>query len=201
MPKRTPLEDIRRRDLIEAAHRVFMGHGLQGLTTARICAEAGVSAGLLTYYFKGKEDVLFAMVRLNNRILSEDVARRLRAARTPWDRLVAVVEGNFAPAIFEPNVANAWLSLCAHATANPRFARLQRIFYLRLRSNVAQAFGPALPGDLKAGLTLTTAAMIDGLWLRRAFDPALTSALAVDLTLTAVAARLSSDQRARLAAA
>ena len=47
------------------------------MTTKRICEEAGMSAGILSYYFKGKEDVLFAMVRLNNRLLMEAVAKGL----------------------------------------------------------------------------------------------------------------------------
>src|SRR5690349_21526903 len=38
--KRTRIEDIRRIELIAAAHRVFLEHGLQGMTSARICREA-----------------------------------------------------------------------------------------------------------------------------------------------------------------
>ena len=65
--KRTRIEDIRRVELIAAAHRVFLEHGLQGMTSARICREAGMSPGILAYYFKGKDEVLLGMVRYNNR--------------------------------------------------------------------------------------------------------------------------------------
>jgi TetR/AcrR family transcriptional regulator, transcriptional repressor of bet genes len=192
---RTTIEDLRRREIIAAAHRVFMQHGLGGLTTQRICAEAGLSPGILTYYFKGKDEVLFAMVRLNNRLLSHDVAVRLRAAATPWARLVAVVEGNFPEGVYTPTIAAAWLSLCAESGVRPPFRRLQQIFYARLRSNIAAAFGPAVPEVL----TLTIAAMIDGFWLRRATDDRLTSAMVVAAILEAVAAQLTPDDRARMA--
>ena len=42
-----------------------------------------------------------------------DVVVRLAHAHTRWDRLLAIVEGNFPVAVYEPNVANAWLSVVA----------------------------------------------------------------------------------------
>lgn len=177
-----------------------MVHGLGGLTTARICAAAGVSPGLLTYYFRGKEDVLFAMVRLNNRTVSEVVAGRLRLARTRWQRLSAIVEGNFAESIFEPNVANAWLSVCAASATNARYARLQRISYRRLHSNISEALGAGMSRDRRTDIALTIGAMIDGLWLRRASDQTLTAAMATDLVLATASAQLTAEDRARLKA-
>ena len=105
--KRTAIEDIRRVELVQAAHRVFIEHGLGGMTTARICQEAGMSPGILAYYFKGKDEVLFGMVRYNNRVLMEDVIARLNRAKTRCERLAAIIEGNFPAAAFERNTANA----------------------------------------------------------------------------------------------
>ncbi|MCA0271650.1 MAG: transcriptional regulator BetI [Proteobacteria bacterium] len=177
--KRTRIEDIRREELIRAAHRVFLAQGLAGLTTASICAEAGMSPGILAYYFRGKEDVLFQMVRYNNRILMEDIVHRMRAAATPWDRLVAIIEGNFPAANYDRAAANAWLSVCAAASTNPEYARLQRTFYRRLASNLASCLRPVLTGDRLDALILTIGVMIDGLWLRRASDDSMTRERAV----------------------
>ncbi|WP_413875085.1 transcriptional regulator BetI [Albidovulum sp.] len=188
--KRSRIEDIRREELILAAHRVFLAQGLAGLTTARICAEAGLSPGILAYYFRGKEDVLFQMVRYNNRILMEDIARRLRAAVTPWDRLTAIVEGNFPAANYNRAAANAWLSVCAAATTNPEYARLQRYFYRRLASNLASCLRPALTGDRLEAAILTVGVMIDGLWLRRAADDGITRDQAVAHMLAQITAFL-----------
>ena len=93
--QRTRIEDIRRVELIEAAHRIFLRDGLKGLTTTRICHEAGMSQGILTYYFKDKDQVLFEMVRYANRVLMDAVVINLRQAETRWDRLTAIVDGNF----------------------------------------------------------------------------------------------------------
>ncbi|URK87477.1 transcriptional regulator BetI [Rhizobium sp. RCAM05350] len=138
------IEEIRRIELIEAAHRIFIKDGLKGLTTTRICNEAGMSQGILTYYFEDKDEVLFEMVRHANRILMDEVVMRLRSARTRWDRIIAVIDGNFPESRFERNTANAWVSFYAEAAHNQRYARLQRLFYRRLHSNLASALVPAL---------------------------------------------------------
>ncbi len=198
--KRTRIEDLRRTELIAAAHRVFMVHGLSGMTTARICAEAGMSPGILSYYFKGKEDVLFAMVRLNNRILVEDVVARLNHAQTRWDRLLAILEGNFPVTVYEPNVANAWLSVVAASAKNPRYARLQALFYRRLRSNLASVFADHLPPDRVAMITRLVSSMIDGLWLQKAAREAPDRDAAVGLIVQSVTALLSEEERRLLQA-
>jgi TetR/AcrR family transcriptional regulator, transcriptional repressor of bet genes len=195
---RTRIEDLRRVELISAAHRVFMRHGLSGMTTARICAEAGMSPGILAYYFKGKDEVLLAMVRHNNRILAKEVTARLRSARTRWDRLVAILEGNFPAEAYESNVATAWLSVCAIAPLNPAYGQLQKIFYRRLQSNLASVFHGVLTAERLAALTLGIGTMIDGLWLRKSISPDLGRSQAVDQLIRFVALNLSNAERAEL---
>lgn len=199
--KRTRIEDLRRRELIAAAHRVFMQHGLGGMTTARICREAGMSPGILSYYFKGKEDVLFAMVRLNNRLLMEDVVVRLNRATTRWERLLAIVEGNFPVSVYEPAVANSWLSVVAASATNPRYAQLQRLFYRRLRSNLGSVFTGVLPEDRLDLVARVIGNLIDGLWVQKAADEAPDRDRVVALILTTVEALLTPEERLRLQSA
>ncbi len=166
------IEEIRRIELIEAAYRIFIKDGLKGLTTTRICQEAGMSQGILTYYFKDKDEVLFEMVRHANRILMDDVVLRLRAAGTRWDRIIAIIDGNFPESRFERNTANAWVSFYAEAAHNQRYARLQRLFYRRLHSNLASALVPAMDKAAIDPFVLGFAAMLDGIWLRRGHSDA-----------------------------
>lgn len=196
--KRTRIEDIRRAELIHAAHRVFRAEGLTGLTTARICAEAGMSPGILAYYFKGKKDALYEMVRYNNRILLEEIILRLRAATTPWGRITAIVDGNFPAEAYERATANAWLSVCAAASANAEYARLQRFFYRRLRSNLGYSFSPVLSGTRLRDMVLSIGVMIDGLWLRKATGEDVDRDQAVRLILALIESTLSPDESAAL---
>jgi len=191
---RKRIDEIRRAELIEAAHRVFLREGLQGLTTARICQEAGMSPGILAYYFKGKEEVLYAMVRFNNRLLMEDVIARMRRATTAWERLEAIVEGNFPDHAFTRNVAIAWLSVCAATNVNQNYERLQRLFYSRLVSNLASAFGGLLDKGRLRQASLSLAAVIDGLWLRKAVGHEIGRDEAVALVLHNLVSLLSEEE-------
>lgn len=196
--KRTSIEDVRRIELVQAAHRVFIEHGLGGMTTARICEEAGMSPGILSYYFKGKDEVLFGMVRYNNRILMEDIIARLERARTLWERFCAIVEGNFPEQAFERNTANAWLSVVAAAGSDPRYGRLQAIFYRRLQSNLRSVFSGVVPEDRLSQAVLSIGVMIDGLWLRKAAGSAISSEEAVSLIVDNVCSSLSADEFSQL---
>lgn len=191
---RKRIEEIRRIELIEAAHRIFLREGLQGLTTARICQEAGMSPGILAYYFKGKDEVLYAMVRFNNRLLMEDVIARMRRAETPWQRLEAIVEGNFPDHSFTRNVAIAWLSVCAATNTNPNYERLQRLFYRRLVSNLGSAFGGLLDAGRLREASVSIAAVIDGLWLRKAVGHEISRAEAVALVLRNLVSLLREEE-------
>lgn len=196
--KKTRIEDVRRTELIEAAHRVFLESGLTGLTTTRICREAGMSQGILTYYFKGKDAVLFEMVRHANRILMEEVVTRLKSAETGWDRLLAVIEGNFPATRYDGNTANAWISFYAAAASNMRYRRLQNLFYRRLYSNVASAVDTVLTRAELDMLVRGLAAIIDGLWLRRGQDEGLGREEAVALVRTYVEQALGQDRLRQL---
>jgi transcriptional repressor BetI len=198
--KRQAIEDIRRTELILAAHRVFMAHGLGGMTTARICKEAGMSPGILAYYFKGKDEVLFGMVRYNNRLLMADIVARLRRAVTPWERLLAIVEGNFPRGVFKRDAANAWVSVCAAAASDPKYGQLQRIFYKRLGSNLASALGGVLPADRLRQAVLGIGVMIDGLWLRKAADDRIAPQMAVETVIAYVESFLTQKEIAILRA-
>lgn len=168
--KRISIKEIRRVELIEAAYRVFLDGGLSELTTSRICSEAGLSQGILTYYFKNKDEVLFEMVRYVNRLLMNEVIDRLVKADTYWDRMIAIIEGNFPEKRYEPNDANAWISFYAASASNTSYARLQTLFYKRLRSNLASALNGVLEPVALDHFTRGFASMIDGLWLRRGQD-------------------------------
>ena len=106
---KTSFEKIRRQDLLEAAFLTFLDHGMNGMTMARIGERAGMSHGIVNYYFKNKEALLNAVMRKANGLIMLDVARRLREARTPRERLSAIVAGNFPASLFTRNVARAWV--------------------------------------------------------------------------------------------
>ncbi|MDV4168147.1 transcriptional regulator BetI [Rhodovulum sp. FJ3] len=163
---RRDMSDIRRAEYAAAAYRALMRHGNQGTSLARVAEEAGASKANVLHYFKSKEALLAAALRHANAVLLREVVLLLNEAQSPWERIYAVVETNLSPTSFRPEVAHAWISLCAGVPHVEAYQRIQTVIYARMRSNLIGPLRALLPEEdavLMSDL-LTTA--IDGIWLR-----------------------------------
>jgi transcriptional repressor BetI len=167
---RTSIETIRRQDLIKAAYAAFREFGFRGLTMARIGKQAGMSHGIINYYFKSKDELLIAMMRYGNGLIMKDVVRILRDAKTPVERLDAIIEGNFPADLYDRAAANAWVSFYSAVPEHPEFERLQTMFYRRLDSNLHDCLR-SLTSRAEAEIIVKgISIMIDGLWMRCALE-------------------------------
>jgi TetR/AcrR family transcriptional repressor of bet genes len=165
MPK-VGMEPIRRRQLIEATITAIHDHGFADTTVSRISALAGLSSGIIHHYFGGKNELLEATMRALLNDLRTAVADGLARASGPRERVDAVIDANFAPGQFTPQVVIAWLAFWAQAPMVPALARLQRINAARLNSNLRHALAQLVPAPAARRIASGLAAMIDGLWLR-----------------------------------
>jgi TetR/AcrR family transcriptional repressor of bet genes len=170
------MEPIRRRQLIDATIASMGARGFAETTVQTISKAAGVSPGIIHHYFGGKDELLAATMHSMLQQLRADVAARLADAQTPRDRLLAVIDGNFAADQFAPQVVNAWLAFWAQVPHVPALARLQRINHRRLHSNLMHSLRRLLPAAKAEKVACGLAAMIDGLWLRSALTGAVTAA-------------------------
>jgi TetR/AcrR family transcriptional repressor of bet genes len=165
---RTSIEKIRRRDLVEAAYLTFLDYGMKGMTMARIGERAGMSHGIVNYYFKSKDELLSAVVRKANFLIAEEAVRRLKLARSPRERVSAVITANFPDDLFTREIARAWVSYYAMIGEHAEFERLQNAVDRRLARNLEHALKQLTSEEHARGITLSIATLIDGLWLRHA---------------------------------
>ena len=169
MPK-LGMQDLRRRQLIDATFATVQRHGLADTTMQRIAREAGLSAGIIHHYFADKNALLAATMRALLAELRGDVVERLAAAATPEARVRAVLAANFAEAQFRPELVAAWLAFWAQSPHAPELARLRRLHSRRTWSNLAAPLRELLPGAAAERAATTLAAMIDGFWLKAGAD-------------------------------
>jgi TetR/AcrR family transcriptional repressor of bet genes len=162
------IETIRRSDLVEAAYQTFLEHGLSGMTMARIGERAGMSHGIVNYYFKSKDALLSAVVRKANFLIMQDTARRLRLAATPRDRISAIITANFTEDLFTRDIARAWVSYYAAIGQNPDFERLQHAVDRRLISNLMHELRQLTSPERASKTATNLSLLLEGLWLRRA---------------------------------
>lgn len=165
------LSEIRRKELRQAAFVVLEREGIAGATLEKVAAQAGASKGIVLHYFRNKQELFEHAMREANAVLCQAVIARLRRARTPMERMDAVIEGNFEEHLFQPPLCHAWLSLCAEVPRDEKMARIQRVIHARMRSNLLSGLhGLASPGDAD-DIALGVTALIDGLWLRLGLQP------------------------------
>jgi TetR/AcrR family transcriptional regulator, transcriptional repressor of bet genes len=168
---RTSIKDIRRRELAAAALRVIEKYGVKGATVQRVAEEAGISHGLVHYHYRTKADLLEAAVKLTNLLITEEVLARLKAAKSPLERVAAVLEANSSPAIFTKETAQAWASCSGEAAFNPRFARVINMIERRLTSNLAHDLSRLMPRPEALALARMLTLLSDAVWLAAArFD-------------------------------
>lgn len=165
------LSEIRRKELRQAAFVVLEREGIAGATLEKVAAQAGASKGIVLHYFRNKQELFEHAMREANAVLCQAVIARLRRARTPMERMDAVIEGNFEEHLFQPPLCHAWLSLCAEVPRDEKMARIQRVIHARMRSNLLSGLhGLASPADAD-DIALGVTALIDGLWLRLGLQP------------------------------
>ncbi|MBZ9537881.1 transcriptional regulator BetI [Modicisalibacter tunisiensis] len=172
MPK-VGMEPIRRRQLINATMQAIDDVGLADATVARIARQAGVSAGIISHYFGGKDGLLEATMRQILYDLGAAVAtRRGRLPEdTPAAHLRAIIDGNFDRSQVSQSVMKTWLAFWASSMHKHDLQRLQRVNDRRLYSNLCSQFRRCLPRAEARRAARGLAAMIDGLWLRGALAP------------------------------
>ncbi|MDX1504001.1 MAG: TetR family transcriptional regulator [Thermoanaerobaculia bacterium] len=98
MPRTKATQEERREQILEAAFRVAARDRLDGLTVRRVAREAGLSSGLVFFYFKTKEALLLALL---DWLLERTIVRRtgtrvlsLPSARERYvERLREAIEG------------------------------------------------------------------------------------------------------------
>lgn len=159
-------EDARRQQLIDATIACLADIGFVATTLVQIARRANVSPGLVAHYFGDKNGLLEATLRHLARRLASGTASRLAAARTPRERVQAVIEANLAPAEFDRRTSSVWLAFWGQVIHEKRFARVQNVYQRRMISDLVHALKKLVPASDAQRIAVSIAAVIDGLWLR-----------------------------------
>ena len=165
-----PIEEMRRRELVEVTIDSPAEVGFVGTTLAQIAARAGVSPGLVAHYFDDKDGLLEAVFRSLARRVGVQVRARLRLVATPRGRIQAVIDANLAPEEFDQRTGGAWLAFWGQVLHVERLERIQSVYQRRTLSVLRNSLLKLVAPDEAQSLAAMIAAMIDGVWLRAALS-------------------------------
>lgn len=167
MPK-LGMEPLRRRALIDATISAIGERGSLDVTMSDIAGRAGVSAALAHHYFGAKDDLLVATMRHLLAELGADVRAALRHAPHARARVSAVIAVNFSEGQFRSETIAAWLAFYVAAQESSDLRRLLRIYARRLHANLMSGLVSLMPRPEAERAAESIAALIDGLYIRRA---------------------------------
>ncbi|MBQ4876530.1 transcriptional regulator BetI [Pseudoalteromonas luteoviolacea] len=171
MPK-IGMEPIRRQQLIEATLESVAELGLHATTINSISKRAGLSSGIISHYFGGKQGLIEATVRYLLTNLKTSLLSKTYSTCDPKSRLMFIVEANFSVVQQQTNATKTWLSFWAQSMHDEQLHRLQKINSKRLYSNLSFSFSALLDKEAAHNAAKLSAAMIDGLWLRAVLSKA-----------------------------
>lgn len=201
--ERTKNAAMRRRQMIEATLRSVARNGLAATTLATVSQEAGLSQGVVAFYFTSKERLLSEAFRSHYEVYERTWKTQLeQAGPRPVDRLVAMVLADFDRTVFNPQALAVWHAYWGQANAKPIYAEIADEFD-RTRAPVMAGICAELDGPAGRDPALTATAidaLTDGLWLRSYLAPDWPGADESMTTVALVVARLFPKHAAEIEA-
>jgi AcrR family transcriptional regulator len=174
-----PLDELApaARSMVEAATRVLMREGANGVTFRAVADEAGVYADSIRYYFGGKKGLLEAVSLNASHDLSVVLMDSLSGARGGDERLRALADV-MSRLAEDTSGYRVWWSLVPQILADPEWTAREAADYEWARRLYAQSF-PRQPAEFEEfpdpqrarNLTALMVAVVDGLAFQKAIDP------------------------------
>lgn len=122
--------NTREQELIDATLKCIAEHGLENTTVRKIAEFAGVTNGLIRFYFNTKEEIIRAAYEhfLENILFSS--IPDLGSSKFPHTaRLAEYIRMILSPPITSSNTVMLWASFLPLAQKDPDMAKIRREFY------------------------------------------------------------------------
>lgn len=182
MPKQTPLHVSDRGPLAQAltpqqvhllrnAYHLISQRGVHQVALEDISELAGVSKGILLYYFKTKEKLVLATMRWALSATAERIRDAMAAAHSPEAKVLAMIDAIWVGADTNRGFYLTYLDLAAQAARNESFTDLSATFHQIVDGLYAEAVAEGVHVGAFAVESVDEAAtvvraIIDGLFIQ-----------------------------------
>ncbi|HXA29873.1 MAG TPA: TetR/AcrR family transcriptional regulator [Candidatus Angelobacter sp.] len=177
-PGLSPSAQQRAQQIVDAAARVMGRQGYGGTTMKDIAAEAGITAGLIHYYFDSKEDLLLAVTATLCEQMRRDAEQAFAASgdATPFARAWVALQAA-KDHLKRPNQQRLFVETITLALSEPRMReQMAQLYEALLDSSTAMVEElagqvPTPPPVPARDLAAVLVAAIDGMALQKLLDP------------------------------
>jgi TetR/AcrR family fatty acid metabolism transcriptional regulator len=169
------IEQARRSQIVETAIRTIAERGYSQASLAEIAREAGISKGVISYHFEGKDELFEEILARLRQEPAEFVKCRVDACESAHDKLRAYVRANFEFMKSHRTAYVALVDMWGSRGTSPGARELNAQAYEPSRKYIARILDSGRQsGELALESSMTVAsviqAAIDGVMLQWVFD-------------------------------
>src|SRR5437899_7633010 len=125
MARLNPVKETRQLQLIEATIATIGRRGYAATTLSHVASAAGMSPGIVNFYFRTKEQLLAATLEfIAGEYESSWRTQLATAGDSPAAQLEAMIEADFSPGIFTREKMTVWYAFWAEAPNQPLYETL-----------------------------------------------------------------------------
>lgn len=174
---RDALKEARRVQLMEATIDCIAAHGFSDLTLADVAKAAGLSVGIVNFYFKSKDQLLIETLRhLVDDYIQQTNDNIRNAGASAAAQLDAAIDSDFHRTIANRKRVTVWYAFWGETRWRPEFLKicqeLSDTFHAETRKLFARLIEEGGYRDLDPDIIARGFdAMIDGLWLDMLINP------------------------------
>jgi AcrR family transcriptional regulator len=172
-------KDDKSQRILHAARTVLARNGYAATTINLVAREAGVSRGLLHYYFKNKEDMLARVIEVNMQA-SVDIMRDLFAGSPTAGAFAGELSTMLRNLLHsDPDFFKLFLEAWSVSRQSPTLDQRFQALYSGFRDAIGEGLEDAIPRWRQTALLPTSSAafmltaIIDGLGLQLVSEPGL----------------------------
>lgn len=178
MPGRKAPEEQRREEILKAAYRVAARERLAGLTGRAVAAEAGVSSGLVFFYFGDRDGLLVALLEwlLEVTVVGPELPALIEG-RTPGERMLSAIRRDVERLPRQRERVELFFDYWVMGTRHGEVQRMiraalerYRVVFRPLAAAVIEAEPERYAGVDADGLAAVAAGFIEGCALQIAMD-------------------------------
>jgi AcrR family transcriptional regulator/GNAT superfamily N-acetyltransferase len=166
------LQHERRRALIDATMSAIAEQGFSGLTLARVAAIAGLSSGIVNFYFQSKEALLLETLKSVAEEFEQTVYAALAdAPATAAEQLRTILLASLDPVITEPRKVSVWYAFMSEAPGRRDYQEIcgdrDQRYFARIHTLCTQVISNAVaaPSTLSASaIAHAISGLIDEFW-------------------------------------
>jgi AcrR family transcriptional regulator len=165
----------RRAEIIEATFFCIALKGYSNITMQDIADSAGVSKGVIHYYFRNKDELFVSVLDKLIRDLDTHIANKVDRAKTPTDKIRAIISAVFEKTRTNKKFQAVLLDFWAHSVRNPvlkaanggQHARYRHLAKKTIAEGIKEgSFRKCDPGRVASALI----ALIEGYTIQWLFD-------------------------------